>query len=143
MEIAQTSTGRGRGAWACLAHALQCLCDGRACCPARALQLVICVFLRSHRHRHPVVSTRCVTGMVRVGVKIPLIGNGTNCLHVHDMYRYTLKMLFQDVTGSLVFYLLTCTCTCTVIRRKNYPPPLLVFRYSINVWYVLVHLSTT
>ena len=25
-----------------LAHALQCLCDGRACCPARALQLVIC-----------------------------------------------------------------------------------------------------
>ena len=33
---------RGRGARACLAHALQCLCDGRACCPARALQLVIC-----------------------------------------------------------------------------------------------------
>ena len=33
---------RGRGAWACLAHALQCLCDGRACCPPRALQLVIC-----------------------------------------------------------------------------------------------------
>ena len=33
---------RGRGAWACLAHGLQCLCDGRACCPARALQLVIC-----------------------------------------------------------------------------------------------------
>ena len=32
----------GRGAWATLAHALQCLCDGRACCPARALQLVIC-----------------------------------------------------------------------------------------------------
>jgi hypothetical protein len=33
---------RGGGAWACLAHALQCLCDGRACCLARALQLVIC-----------------------------------------------------------------------------------------------------
>jgi hypothetical protein len=33
---------RDRGAWACLAHALQCLCDGCACCPARALQLVIC-----------------------------------------------------------------------------------------------------
>ena len=53
---------RGGGAWACLAHALQCLCDRRACCPARALQLVICVFLRFHRHRHPVVSTRCFTG---------------------------------------------------------------------------------
>ena len=49
---------RGRGAWACLAHGLQCLCDGRACCPARAMQLVICRFLRFHRHRHPVVSTR-------------------------------------------------------------------------------------
>jgi hypothetical protein len=33
---------RGGGAWACLAHGLQCLCDGRACCPLHALQLVIC-----------------------------------------------------------------------------------------------------
>jgi hypothetical protein len=33
---------RGRGAWACLAHGLQCLCDERACCSVRALQLVIC-----------------------------------------------------------------------------------------------------
>jgi hypothetical protein len=33
---------RGIGTWACLTHGLQCLCDGRACCPARALQLVIC-----------------------------------------------------------------------------------------------------
>ena len=33
---------RGRGARACLAHALQCLCDGRACCPALFMQLVIC-----------------------------------------------------------------------------------------------------
>ena len=66
---------RGGGAWACLAHALQCLCDGCACCPARALQLVICRFLRFHRHRHPIVSTRCFTGIVRVGVKIPQDGN--------------------------------------------------------------------
>ena len=53
---------RGRGAGACLAHGLQCLCDGRACCPARALQLVICRFLRFHRRRHTVVSTRCSLG---------------------------------------------------------------------------------
>jgi hypothetical protein len=33
---------RGRGAWACLAHALQCFCDGRAICPALFMQLVIC-----------------------------------------------------------------------------------------------------
>ena len=34
-------------------------------------------FLRSHRHRHPVVSTCGFTGMVqvRVGVKIPQDGN--------------------------------------------------------------------
>ena len=31
---------RGGGAWACLTHGLQCLCDGRACCPPRAMQLV-------------------------------------------------------------------------------------------------------
>jgi hypothetical protein len=31
---------RGGGAWACLAHALQCLYDGRACCSPRALQII-------------------------------------------------------------------------------------------------------
>ena len=47
-------------------------------------------FLRFHRHRHLVVSTRCFTGMVRVGVKIPHIGNRTNTyehvavVHGHD-----------------------------------------------------------
>jgi hypothetical protein len=68
---------RDRGKSTCLAHALQCLCDGRACCPARALQLVICRSGGVHRHRHllSVVSTRCFTGMVRVGVKIPQDGN--------------------------------------------------------------------
>jgi len=34
---------RGGDAWACLEPALQCLCDGRACCPALAMQLVIFV----------------------------------------------------------------------------------------------------
>ena len=32
----------GHGAWAWLEQALQCLCVGRACCLARAMQLVIC-----------------------------------------------------------------------------------------------------
>jgi hypothetical protein len=77
-KLCKQVQARGRGAWACLAHGLQCLCDERACCPARALQLVICVFLRSHRHRHPVVSTRNFTGMARVGVKIPQDGNRAN-----------------------------------------------------------------
>ena len=35
-------------------------------------------FLRFHRHRHTVVSTRGFSGMVRVGVKIPQDGNRAN-----------------------------------------------------------------
>ena len=35
-------------------------------------------FWRFHRHRHPVVSTCCFTGLVWVGVKIPPDGNRTN-----------------------------------------------------------------
>ena len=47
-------------------------------------------FLRFHRRRHPVVSTRCFSGMVRVGVKIPQEGNRANVyghlcvVHGHD-----------------------------------------------------------
>ena len=44
-------------------------------------------FLRFHRRRHPVVSTRCFTGMVRVGVKIPQDGNRANG------YRYVCMVL--------------------------------------------------
>jgi len=33
--------------------------------------------VRFHRRRQPIVSTRCFTGMVRVGVKIPQDGNRT------------------------------------------------------------------
>ena len=44
IETVQTCIrARGGDAWACLAPALQCLCDGRACCPALAMQLVIFV----------------------------------------------------------------------------------------------------
>ena len=35
-------------------------------------------FLRFHRRRHPVVSTRCFTVLVRVGTKIPQAGNRAN-----------------------------------------------------------------
>ena len=34
-----------------MAHGLQCLCDGRACCPVLLKQLVICRFLRFHRRQ--------------------------------------------------------------------------------------------
>jgi len=47
-------------------------------------------FLRCHRRRHPVVSTRCFTGMVRVGVKIPQDGNRTNVYGHVAMINYTV-----------------------------------------------------
>jgi hypothetical protein len=48
METVQTCTHRHVqcGAWACLPHALQCLCDGRACCPALVMQT------RNFRYRY-------------------------------------------------------------------------------------------
>ena len=42
-------------------------------------------FLRFHRHRHPVVSSCCFTGLVRVGVRIPQDENRANvygCVYV-------------------------------------------------------------
>jgi hypothetical protein len=87
---------RGRGAWACLAHGLQCLCDGRACCPPRALQLVICRSGGVHRRRHPVVSTRCFTGLVRVGVKIPQHGNRANTyVHVYVVRGHVWRTVYS------------------------------------------------
>ena len=81
---------RGRGAWASLAHGLQCLCDGRACCPPRAMQLVIC---RSWGFTVTVtllLQLVIFTGKARVGVKIPQDGNRANryghvaVVHEHD-----------------------------------------------------------
>ena len=69
---------RGDGAWACLVHGLQCLCDGRACCPPLFMQLVIC---RSGGFTGTVTLLfQLVVSleMVRVGVKIPQDGNRTN-----------------------------------------------------------------
>ena len=42
---------RASVSWTCLAHGLQCLRDGRACCPVVPKQLVICRFLWFHRRR--------------------------------------------------------------------------------------------
>ena len=80
---------RGRGACTCLAHALQCLCDGRACCPARAPQLVIC---RSGGFTGTVTLLfQLVVSLetVRVGVKIPQDGNRANVYtHVAVVHKH-------------------------------------------------------
>jgi hypothetical protein len=50
--------------------------------------------LRFHRHRHPVVSTRCFTGIVRVGVKIPQDGNrGNTYEHVAVVHEHVWRTL--------------------------------------------------
>jgi hypothetical protein len=57
--------------------------------------------LRFHRHRHPVVSTRCFTGMVRVGVKIPQDGNRVNWYeHVVMVHGHNNKNITRNVTPS-------------------------------------------
>ena len=51
-------------------------------------------FWRVHRHRHPVVSTRCFSGMVRVGVKIPQDGNRANVYgHLATVHGHVWRML--------------------------------------------------
>ena len=51
-------------------------------------------FLRFHRRRHPVVSTGCFTGLVRVGVKIPQDGNRANVNgHVATEYEHVWRTL--------------------------------------------------
>ena len=59
--------------------------------PVLPKQLVICRFLRVFTDgRHVVVSSRCFTGLVRVGVNFPLNGNRANVyahvvvVHEHD-----------------------------------------------------------
>ena len=49
-------------------------------------------FLRFHRHRHTVVSTRGFTGLVRVGVKIPQDGNRANTYgHVAMVHEHVWR----------------------------------------------------
>ena len=123
----------GHGAWACLAHALQCLCDGCACFLPRALQLVICRFGGVHRRRHPVVSTRCFTGLVRVGVRIPLdifrcveetklqiVLLGYIHCHVYTFFKSKCEFYCSTFYRVLTTYLLLVFLllhTCTLIKR--------------------------
>ena len=64
-------------------------------------------FLRFHRHRHPVVSTRGFTGMVRVGVKIPQDGNRAN---VYDYVTVVHRHVWRTVCS---------VCACKRVRARN------------------------
>ena len=67
-------------------------------------------FLRFHRRRHPVVSTRCFSGLVRVGVKIPQDGNRANVYgHVAAVHGYVWRTLCSVcATGARVAQPVPC-----------------------------------
>ena len=69
-----------------MARGLQCLRDGRACCPSLPKQLVICRFLMFHRRRDVVVSSRCLCVLARVVLNFPLNGTCTN-VYAHVVMR--------------------------------------------------------
>ena len=69
---------RGRGAWACLAHALQCLCDGCALLPSPCPATRNLCVLEVSPAPAPCCFNSLSTGTVRVGVKIPQDGNRAN-----------------------------------------------------------------
>jgi hypothetical protein len=67
-------------------------------------------FWRFHRHRHPVVSTRCFTGLARVGVKIPQDGNRANRYeHVATVHEHVWRTVCSVcATGARVAHPVPC-----------------------------------
>jgi hypothetical protein len=106
-----------------LAHALQCLCDGRACCPARALQLVIC---RSGGFTGTVTllfQFVIFTGMVRVGMKIPQDGNRANGYeHVAMVHEHVWRTICSVcATGARVARPVSCYSYFVVLEVSPAP----------------------
>ena len=67
-------------------------------------------FLRFHRRRHPVVSSCCFTGIVRVGVKIPQDGNRANVdEHVAVVHEHVWRTVCSVcATGARVAHPVPC-----------------------------------
>ena len=98
-------------------------------------------FLRCHRHRHPVVSTCCFTGLVRVLVRLEMV------LQLLQTYksRHDPRM-YYDISRTLdVFFLLTwevllgsilSTGTCSIFLVLILLEVILLFRIpNRHVWF--------
>ena len=97
---------RGSGAWACLVHGLQCLYHGRGCRPALAMQVnFVLKDLLAPSH---CCVTSLFTGMVRVGLKIPLNGNLAN------RYGHT-DVVHGHVCCIFAVFVLNGMCVCPAI----------------------------
>jgi hypothetical protein len=62
-------------------------------------------FWRFHRHRHPVVSTCCFTGLVRVGLNRLLNGNHMNMFWRVLMLHLNLLRRFRSVSATVARFL--------------------------------------
>jgi hypothetical protein len=82
-------------------------------------------FWRFHRHRHPVVSTCCFTGLVRVGVKIPQDGNRANKYsYVAVVHEHVWRTLCSVcATGARVALPVPCNSKFVVIEVSPAPAP--------------------
>ena len=96
-------------------------------------------FLRLFGHRHTVVSTRCATGIVRVGVKIPQDGNRANRYgHVAMVLGHVWRTVCSVcMTGARVAHPLYATRNLSFLRfhRRRH----LLFQLVVSLdWYGLV-----
>ena len=80
-------------------------------------------FLRCHRRRHLVVSTRCFTGLVRVGVKIPQDGNRANGYrYVYMVHGHVWRTLCSVcATGARVARPVPCNSSFVVLEVSPAP----------------------
>ena len=95
-------------------------------------------FWRVHRHRHPVVSTRCFSGIVRVGMKIPQDGNRANkyehVVVVHEHVRRTGCSVCA--TGARVAQPVPCNLViCRFWRFHRHRHPVVSTRNFLLGWY--------
>ena len=90
-----------------MAHGLQCLRDGRACCPVVPKQLVICRFLRFQRRR----SRCCFNSMFH--------WTGTGCFE--SSYIGTQKHVIFDPKGLELLKTMIMSRTLCYIERLLAP----------------------
>ena len=110
MEIAQTCTGTWQWCMGMFGTRFAVFVRRVRVLPTPVYATRNLSFLRFHRRRHPVVSSCCFTGLVRVGVKIPQDGNRANKYgHVAVVHGHVWRTLCSVcATGARVAQPVPC-----------------------------------